>query len=58
MFLYVPLMGRAGAGSNAEVIVGLLVGAKFGLMFACVVSIDPVRDKGLDNVSVEHPRYT
>jgi hypothetical protein len=37
--LYVPIMGRIGAGNNAEVIVGLLIGMKFGLLFTCVVSI-------------------
>jgi hypothetical protein len=51
-------MGRAGAGNNAEVIVGLLVGAKYGLLFICVVSIDPFWDEGLDSWSVAHPRDT
>jgi len=37
--LYIPLMGRAGAGSNAEVVVGLLIGAKFGLLLICVVPL-------------------
>lgn len=51
-------MGRGGAGVNAEVIVGLLVGSKFGLLFSCVVSIDRFRDEGLDSVSVALPRCT
>jgi hypothetical protein len=51
-------MGRAGAGNNAEVVVGLLIGAKFGLLFTCVVSIDPFWDKGLDSLSVAHPKDT
>jgi len=49
-------MGRAGAGSNAEVVVGLLIGAKFGLLLICVVSIDPFWDKGWDSLPVAHPR--
>jgi hypothetical protein len=56
MSLYVPIMGRVGAGNNAEVMVGLLIGAKFGLLFSCVVSIDPLWGEGLDSVSVTHPR--
>lgn len=40
MALYVPIMGRSGAGTNAEVIVGLLIGTKFGFLFTCIVSID------------------
>jgi hypothetical protein len=51
-------MGRSGAGNNAEVIVGLLIGAKFGLLFTCIVSIDPFWDEGLDSLSVAHPRVT
>jgi hypothetical protein len=42
-------MGRAGAGNNAEVVVGLLIGAKFGFLFTCIVSIDPFWDEGLDS---------
>jgi len=56
--LYVPLMGRAGAGNNAEVVVGLLIGAKYGLLFTCIVSIDSFWDEGLDSLSVAHPRDT
>lgn len=56
--LYVPIMGRAGAGNNVEVMVGLLVGAKFGLLFTCIVSIDPFWGEGLDSLSVAHPRDT
>lgn len=37
--LYIPIMGRVGAGNNAEVMVGLLIGAKFGLLFTCVVPL-------------------
>ncbi|XP_021931492.1 endoplasmic reticulum metallopeptidase 1-like [Zootermopsis nevadensis] len=39
MSLYVPIMGRSGAGTNSEVIVGLLVGIKFGLLFTCIVPL-------------------
>jgi len=51
-------MGRAGAGNNAEVVVGLLIGAKYGLLFTCIVSIDSFWDEGLDSLSVAHPRDT
>lgn len=37
--LYVPIMGRSGAGNNAEAIVALLIGAKFGLLFTCIVPL-------------------
>jgi hypothetical protein len=49
-------MGRVGAGNNAEVMVGLLIGAKFGLLFTCVVSFDTPWDQDLDNVSVRYAR--
>jgi 1-aminocyclopropane-1-carboxylate deaminase/D-cysteine desulfhydrase-like pyridoxal-dependent ACC family enzyme len=64
--LYVPIMGRSGAGTNAEIIVGLLIGTKFGLLLTCIVSINTnvlkksfltlvtseakTEDQGLDNV--------
>ena len=37
--LYIPIMGRSGAGNNAELIVALLIGAKFGLLSTCVVCV-------------------
>jgi hypothetical protein len=49
-------MGRIGAGNNAEVMLGLLIGAKFGLLFTCVVSFDTFWVQDLDIVSVVHPR--
>jgi hypothetical protein len=62
--LYIPIMGRSGAGTNAEIIVGLLIGTKFGLLLTCIVSTNVLKksfltlvtseakteDQGLDNV--------
>lgn len=50
--LYIPIMGRVGAGNNAEVMVGLLIGAKFGLLFTCVVSTDFLWEQDLDGVGI------
>jgi hypothetical protein len=50
--LYVPIMGRIGAGNNAEVIVSLLIGTKFGLLFTCIVSNDIIMLKRLSYESL------
>jgi hypothetical protein len=48
--LYIPIMGRIGAGNNAEVIVAVLIGIKFGLLLTCVVSIDTFVQKNLSSM--------
>jgi hypothetical protein len=37
--MYIKIMGSDGDGNNEEVLVGIIIGKKFGIIFNCVVNI-------------------
>lgn len=39
LYLFVPIMGRSGAGNNAEILIAVIVSAMHSLLFTCATPL-------------------
>ncbi|KAJ8939086.1 hypothetical protein NQ314_011240 [Rhamnusium bicolor] len=39
LYLFIPIMGRAGAGSHAELLIAIMISSLFGMLFSFVVPL-------------------
>lgn len=49
LYLFVPIMGRSGAGNNSEILIAVIVSAMHALLFTCATPL-VVLVKGVERV--------